>query len=262
MDNANIGTYIAYKKDGTKYYRASITFKNKHISLGSYHDINSANSAYKEAKEILYDHTYTIDNYDANHILPFKKYIIIINYRDNNIYFSAPIYIRKKFFFYYLTPEIRLTFDRDDLFYYSNKSILKRGNHIFVTDYGMQLNILNRYSIHSHSLLGRDYEFINNDHYDYRYENIRIINKFVGVQKINRGNKTIYKTCILAPYNRVVGYYKSEIEAAIAYNKAADTLIKNGIRKNYTINFIDEISNKDYAHIYSEINIFETCNKK
>ncbi len=30
------GVYAATKKDGTQYYRSSITFKSKHISLGSF----------------------------------------------------------------------------------------------------------------------------------------------------------------------------------------------------------------------------------
>ena len=30
------GVYTATKKDGTLYYRSSITFQNKHISLGSF----------------------------------------------------------------------------------------------------------------------------------------------------------------------------------------------------------------------------------
>ena len=34
------GVYTAYKKDGTVYYRSSITHKNKHISLGSFSSEN------------------------------------------------------------------------------------------------------------------------------------------------------------------------------------------------------------------------------
>ena len=37
------GVYIAYKKNGTAYYRASITYRNKHISLGSFHTEEDAN---------------------------------------------------------------------------------------------------------------------------------------------------------------------------------------------------------------------------
>jgi len=45
------------------------------------------------------------------------------------------------------------------------------------------------------------------------------------------------------------------IYAAIAYNKAVDTLRKNGLRKNYSINYVDTISPREYADIYSRIKI-------
>ena len=40
------GVYIAKKKDNTEYYRVSFTFKNKHISLGSFDDIKKAEKVY------------------------------------------------------------------------------------------------------------------------------------------------------------------------------------------------------------------------
>ena len=43
------GVYTAYKKDGTVYYRSSITHKNKHISLGSFSSENEAAVTYNEA---------------------------------------------------------------------------------------------------------------------------------------------------------------------------------------------------------------------
>ena len=36
------GVYKTNKKDGSVYYRVSITYKNKHISIGSYDDENTA----------------------------------------------------------------------------------------------------------------------------------------------------------------------------------------------------------------------------
>lgn len=45
------GVYTAYKKDGTVYYRSSITHKNKHISLGSFSSENEAAVTYNEACE-------------------------------------------------------------------------------------------------------------------------------------------------------------------------------------------------------------------
>lgn len=42
------GVYIAKKKDGTIYFRSSITYRNKHISLGSYETEQQAHEAYLE----------------------------------------------------------------------------------------------------------------------------------------------------------------------------------------------------------------------
>ena len=47
------GVYQAQKKDKTIYYRASITYRNKHISLGSFDNEDSANRAYHTADTIL-----------------------------------------------------------------------------------------------------------------------------------------------------------------------------------------------------------------
>ena len=47
------GSFQATKKDGTIYYRSSITYKNKHISLGSYSTDEEASFAYKEASLLL-----------------------------------------------------------------------------------------------------------------------------------------------------------------------------------------------------------------
>ena len=47
------GVYTAKKKDGTLYYRASITYRNKHISLGSFPTEELAHEAYLEADRIL-----------------------------------------------------------------------------------------------------------------------------------------------------------------------------------------------------------------
>ena len=62
-----------------------------------------------------------------------------INVRDNGIYIKNPIYLKKGFFLYYLTEEEILKFDVDDLFYYSEHKIMRRGNHFFVSDFGMQV---------------------------------------------------------------------------------------------------------------------------
>ena len=97
------GVYIAKKKDGTIYYRSSITYNNKHISLGGYPTEQEANEAYTCAQTILNDSNITIDDYTNLHpILDFTKWIVLINFRDNLIYIKTPIYLRKKYFLYYL----------------------------------------------------------------------------------------------------------------------------------------------------------------
>ena len=53
------GVYTATKKDGTTYYRASLTYRNKHISLGSYETAVTANMAYLEGLELLTNNALT-----------------------------------------------------------------------------------------------------------------------------------------------------------------------------------------------------------
>ena len=52
-----------------------------------------------------------------------------------------------------------------------------------------------------------------------------------------------------------VGVYDTVTEAAIAYNKAADILEKNGLRKNFLRNYVDGISPAAYAEIYSALSV-------
>ena len=51
------GVYKAKKKDGTVYYRSSITFSGKHISLGSFQTEQDAHRTYLLADRILHDST-------------------------------------------------------------------------------------------------------------------------------------------------------------------------------------------------------------
>ena len=104
------GVYIAKKKDNTEYYRVSFTFKNKHISLGSFDDIKKAEKVYKNAVAIINDSSEYMVNpelhtttYNASLAIPFDKFITLINYRDNGIYIKTPIYLCKKFFLYFLS---------------------------------------------------------------------------------------------------------------------------------------------------------------
>lgn len=251
------GVFTARKKDGTVYYRASITYRRKHISLGSFDTMSDANAAYLEANRLLNHDRFSINQYQDTSPLPFEKWVILINFRDNGIYFGTPIYARPKFFYYYLSPVDVLKFDIDDLFYYSSRKIMKRGDHLFVADYGMQVNILNRYGIRSFAVAGKDYLFLNDDDTDFRHENLAIINRYQGVSEVTYRGKQRYRARINVPGYYVIGHYHSEIDAAIAYNKAIDILKKRGVQKSYTPNYIEGLSPSTYADIYSRLKISE-----
>lgn len=249
------GVYIDTKKNGEKNYRAGMTFKGKHISLGSYTSEIQASASYSFASEVLNDTKYSIYNYSDSFPIKFSKYIALINLRDNKIYFSNPIYLRMRFFSYFLSPFEEFKFDMDDLFYYSQHKIMARGNHYFVSEYGNQVSLKDRYGIRPFSVEGRDFVFINSDSLDFRRENLKILNQYYGVTTNEKNLKKKYKTIIHVRSNYVVGTYDTEIEAAIAYNKAADILKQNGFDKDFMINFIERISPKEYADIYSKLPI-------
>lgn len=259
------GVFKAEKKDGTIYYRSSVTYKNKHISLGSYNTELAANRAYQRAKELLEsDIKYSelssaeiLDEFSRDKTIKFNKFISIINFRDNNIYIKNPIYICKRFFMYFYSPDHVYTFDIEDLFYYASHKIAKRGSHLFVADYGMQINLLSRYGIHSHAVVGRDYLFKNNDPYDFRYSNIEVINKYIGVQRKETKSGTKYKAVILINGNFIIGTYPTEEEAAIAYNKACDILKPVFPDRTFRQNIIEKLPPKEYARLYLTVDVSE-----
>ncbi len=250
------GVYTAVKKNGEVYYRSSLTYHRKHISLGSYHNELLAHLAYRTACNILSENSpLTLNDYHAKSVLSFDKWVILLNFRDNRIYLGTPIYVRPKFFYYYLSPEHILKFDSDDLFYYSSHKIMCRGNHYFVADYGMQVNILSRYNIKNYAVPGIDYVFLNGDNTDFRRENIQILNTYHGVRPILKKGMTQYAVRIHVNGYYRVGIYEDMTEAAIAYNKAVDVLHRNGLKKNFTINYVDTVSPSQYAEIYSNLKI-------
>lgn len=255
MEKKLPGVCPATKKDGTEYYRSSITHKSKHISLGSYDIPSKACGAYLEATELLNNTSLSIHDYSSLRILPFEKWVSLINYRDNGIYFATPIYLYKKYFEYLLSPTQILKFDLDDLFYYSSRKIMQRGRHFFVADYGMQVNIVSRYGIKNYAVEGRDFRFVNGDNLDFRYENIEIFNTYHGVSRKQTQKGTFYVAKIHIRGNYTIGKYHTDTEAAIAYNKAIDILKKAGITKNFTPNYLEGLSPRAYATIYSELSI-------
>lgn len=250
------GVYTTLKKNGTISYRSSITYQGKHISLGSYQTEEDAHTAYCEAQSILYSEQLEGIQYKPeDSVLSFNKYIILYNFKTTGFYFKTPIILQDNYFLYYLTPEHVLKFDVDDLFYYSTHTISKRGGHLFVSDYGMQVNILSRYGIKNFAVPDRDYRFINGDPTDFRYKNIEVINKYYGVQKLLKNGLFIYESIIHINGNFKIGTYQTEAEAAIAYNKAVDILQKKGIQKNYMTNFVTEVDEINYASLYNRLRI-------
>ena len=250
------GVYTAKKKNGAYYFRSNITYRGKHISLGSFQSEKAAHAAYVCAGKILNSPELELEMvFDSRfNALPFDKRIVLFNFRINNIYIKNPIYLRKNFFSYFLSPSEEYKFDIDDLFYYSSHRIIKRGGYLYVNDYGMQYNILYRYGIHSHSVPDRDYRFVNGDSKDLRYSNIQVLNPYHGV--FIRGTSTpVYDVRINVIGEVNVGSYRSETDAAIAYNKAGDLLKKNGVVKNYPVNFISDMNPSEYAKRYSELRL-------
>jgi len=253
------GVYLNKKKDGSPLYRASITHGGKHISLGSFPDEKTAHRAYLEASSLFSTkqpaHT-LLDHYRQEHqVLPYEKWVVLLNYRDNNIYIKTPIYLENRYFTYYYSQSCRYKFDVDDLFYYSNHKIMKRGNHLFVADYGMQVNILSRYGIKNYAVPGRDFRFVNGDDTDFRYRNIEIINRYHGVTKQIVKGREVYVTKIHVNGDFIVGRYATENEAAAAYNRAAILLNEQGVTKNFPINYIEGISDIEYAGLLMKVRI-------
>lgn len=249
------GVYRTNRKDNSIYYRASFTFRNKHISLGGYDTEDEAHKAYCEACSISSGRC-TVTDYSALcNVLPFNKFVSIINFRDNGIYFATPIMLKHKYFEYYFDVHHSLKFDADDLFYYSTHTISRRGGYLYVADYGMQTNILSRYGIRNHSVEGRDYVFANGDNTDFRYGNICIINRYYGVTRHVKNGRECYRARIHVNSYYIIGTYATENEAAIAYNKAIDILKKKGCKKSFPENYPESLSPIDYASIYSSLKI-------
>lgn len=249
------GVYETTLKDGTASFRASITHKKKHISLGSFPEEKTAHEAYLLAFSVLSEETTGILDYKQSFPLSFDKWVILINFRDNGIYFPTPIYLMKTYFIYYLEPELELKFDLEDLFYYASHKIMRRSGHLFLADYGMQVTLPSRYGIKSYAVPGKDYQFINGDSYDFRYENIKILNTYHGVSLIHEKNTIKYRARIHIRSYYLIGYYDSAVEAAVAYNKAVDALKKRYPRKNYELNYIAELKASDYADLYKQVKI-------
>lgn len=249
------GVYATTKKNGEQSYRVSVTYRQKHISLGSYPDAKAAHQVYLEGRKLLDSDEIKLEAYSDAFLIPHIKFISLVNFRDNGIYFPTPIYLRKQYFEYYLSAEQVLKFDRDDLFFYAAHKIQHRGGYLFVSDYGSQYSILSRYGIKPFAVYGRDYIMINGDKNDYRYSNIRLINSYIGVQCREEGSVQSYIAQIHINGNYIIGKYKTETDAAIAYNKAVDTLHARGLSKAFLKNYISGMDKRTYAARYGSLAI-------
>ena len=257
MPQNHSGVYTSKTKSGSLYFRSSVTYKGKHISLGSFDNETDAHRAYVQTRLLLKDKSCGILDHKSPSPLSFEKWVSLINFRDNGIYIANPIYIMRRMFLYYLSPTEVLKFDADELFFYSSHKIMRRGRHFFAADYGLQVNILNRYGIRSYAVAGRDYKFLNGDELDFRSANIQVINRYVGVTKENVKNRVVFRARIHVRGNFIVGDYETEDEAAVAYNKAVDVLKEQGVNKNYTKNYIESLSCDEYREVYGRIKISE-----
>lgn len=250
------GVSTARKKDGSLYFRSGITYRGKHISLGSYDSAEDAATAYREAGRLLTDPSIDLLSVSFDELtMPFEKAVVLLNFRDNQLYFKNPIYLRKGYFSYFLTPAMELKFDIDDLFYYSSHKIQRRQGHLFVSDYGMQYSILARYGIRPYAVAGRDYTFSNGDTLDFRYSNIIVWNHYHGVRQIQKNGILRYESLIHINGNYRLGIYSTEEKAAIAYNKAVDLAKSAGITKQFPENYIDSYSPREYAEVYTKLHL-------
>ena len=88
-------------------------------------------------------------------------------------------------------------------------------------------------------------------------EDIEIINRFHGVSHMEQDGKEYFEVKIHWNGDFLVGRYADETEAAVAYNKAASTLIQKGYIKEYPINYIEELDGDEYHRIYKSVSISE-----
>ena len=204
------GVYPAKRKDGTPYFRAGIHYKNKHISLGSYTEESLAHNAYSQADSLLHDSGISLETaLFSSQFLSFEKIVVLCNFRDNGMYIKTPIYLRRNYFSYYFSKNEEYKFDIDDLFFYSQHKILRRGGRLFVNEYGMQTSIFSRYGIPSHGVPGRDFTFANGDSTDLRYSNVILLNSYHGVIRHVQNGMVRFKARIHINGNYIIGSYST-----------------------------------------------------
>ncbi len=239
--------------NGKTQYKIHFVYESNKIYLGSYPSQELAEKVLEEAR-MLMKMPSGLPNFE-HYTLNYKKVVSLCNLRDHNKYIKNPIYLFPTYFYYYLSKDQVLIFDSKDLFYFSTYKIYKRGNYLYTQDSISQKNILSRFKIPNHSVIGKDYYFKNNNHYDFRSENLVIINGYKGVTKKIQQDQTLYVASIHIKSNLIIGHYHSEIEAAIAYNKAGDLLNQQGILKDFSQNVFPFLTKDEYTTLYENISI-------
>ena len=249
------GVSPARRKDGTPYFRAGLTYRGRHVSLGSFPGEAEAHAAYQEGRKILDDPELSLSTYPFSGVLTPEKVVSLFNFRDNGLYSKTPIYLRANYLEYWFSPDLIYKFDIDDLFYYSMHKIQRRGGHLFVSEYGMQTTILSRYGVRAHGALGKDYSFANGDPTDLRYSNVIVVNALYGVDRVGDGVIGKYRARIHVKGYYLIGVYATEAEAAVAYNKAADLAGEAGVRRSFRRNYIEGWSKEEYARVYAGVEV-------
>ncbi len=244
------------QKHDKEEFRVYFLYQRHKIYLGSFPSLEDANRILQEAEALMYLPAGPPNFLDIS--LNYKKVVCLCNLRDYSKFIKNPIYLFPTYFTYYLSKDIILLFDLKDLFFFSTYKIYKRGSYLYTQDHISQQNILSRFGIQNHSILGKDYYFKNHNPYDFRRENLIIINPYKGVTKKEKGNQTIFVTTIYTTKTIVLGHYSSQIEAAIAYNKGIDLLQAHGIEKDFVPNEIPFLTKSEYEQIYAQISISPT----
>lgn len=236
---------------GKTQYKIYFVYKATKIYLGSYSSMEIAQKVLEEADELM-ETVSSIPSFDT-YTLNYKKIIVLCNLRDHKKYIKNPIYLYPTYFHYYLSKDCILTFDLKDLLYFSTYKVYKRGNYIYTQDGISQQNILARFGIPNHSVINKDYRFKNNDPYDFRAQNLEIINSYKGVTKKIKGSTIVYSASIYIHGNLTIGHYHTETEAAVAYNKAVDLLTQQGLLHDHPHNHIPLITKDEYDSLYHSL---------
>ncbi|MGL4345591.1 MAG: hypothetical protein ACRCTE_10360 [Cellulosilyticaceae bacterium] len=240
-------------KNNFTQYTVYYLYKSKKIYIGIYNSEIEAQEAYNYTNRVFREGI-SIETYSPGRIA-FQKFITLVNFRDHGMFINHPIYVCSGYFKYFFSEEVYLILDLKDLFYFSTYKIYRRGHYLYTSSSHSQQSILTRFGITPKSTYGKDYMFVNGNRYDLRRENIIVLNHYHGVSCKIKDDKPLYTTRIYHEKNIVVGHYTSEIQAAIAYNKAAHILLERGVCRTYPLNTIPYLTQSEYDSLYVSLSL-------